>query len=176
MRGEEGLILCDRPFDPLSFHIGIAMIPDGKRGLLLSNGASIGGGCQQRHPAQKPYAAGRDRAEGKEVNRRLAPCARPSGDISRAQYCLLAGPRKASSGAEFGYPAFRRRVVMAESDDFKLVREIVAEGGRRYTNGNVDRSRYRRLVDPGWLNAFPTNMSDVMYQVTQRGKAAAKRF
>jgi hypothetical protein len=59
---------------------------------------------------------------------------------------------------------------------FKLVREIVAEGGRRYTNGNVDRSRYRRLVDLGWLNAFPTNMSDViMYQITQRGKAAAKR-
>ena len=65
---------------------------------------------------------------------------------------------------------------MAESGDFKLIREIVAEGGRRYTNGSVDRSRYRRLVDLGWLNAFPTNMSDVMYQITERGKAAAKRF
>ena len=49
------------------------------------------------------------------------------------------------------------------------------EGGRRYTSGNVDRSRFRRLVNLGWLNAFPTNMNEVMYQVTQRGKAAAKR-
>ena len=35
--------------------------------------------------------------------------------------------------------------------------------------------RCRRPVDLGSLNAFPTNMSDVLYQVTQRGKAAAKR-
>jgi hypothetical protein len=88
----------------------------------------------------------------------------------------LAGPRKASPGAEFGYPDFRRESLWLKLMIFKLVREIVAEGGRRYTNGNVDRSRYRRLVDLGWLNAFPTNMSDViMYQITQRGKAAAKR-
>jgi hypothetical protein len=74
-------------------------------------------------------------------------------------------------GAEFGYLGF----AMAEPEDFKLIREIVAEGGRRYTSGNVDRSRYRRLVDLGWLNAFPTNISDVLYQATERGQAAAKR-
>ena len=65
---------------------------------------------------------------------------------------------------------------MAEPDDFKLIREIVAEGGRRHTSGNVDRSRYRRLVDLGWLNEFPTNVIDVLYQVTPRGEAASKRF
>jgi hypothetical protein len=64
---------------------------------------------------------------------------------------------------------------MAQSDDFKLIREIVAQGGRRYTSGNVDCSRYQRLVDLGWLNAFPANMSEVMYQATEGGKAAAKR-
>ena len=64
---------------------------------------------------------------------------------------------------------------MAEPDDFKLIREIVAAGGSKYTSGNVDRSRYQRLVDLGWLNAFPTNISDVHYQVTARGKAAASR-
>ena len=53
---------------------------------------------------------------------------------------------------------------MAEPEDFKLIREIVASGGHKYTSGNIDRSRYQRLVDLGWLNAFVTNMSDVAYR------------
>jgi hypothetical protein len=57
--------------------------------------------------------------------------------------------------------------------NFRLIREIVAAGGSRYTSGNVDRSRYQRLVDLGWLDAFSTNIRDVKYQVTERGKAAA---
>jgi hypothetical protein len=68
-----------------------------------------------------------------------------------------------------------RYLLMALPDDFKLIREIVAAGGSRYTSGNVDRSRYQRLVDLGWLDAFATNISDVNYQVTERGKAAASR-
>jgi hypothetical protein len=64
---------------------------------------------------------------------------------------------------------------MAEPDDFKLIREIVAKGGSKYTSGNVDRRRYQRLVDLGWLNAFSINISDVHYQVTERGRAAASR-
>jgi hypothetical protein len=64
---------------------------------------------------------------------------------------------------------------MAEPNDFKLIREIVAAGGSEYTSGNVDRSGYQRLVDLGWLNAFSTNISDAHYQVTERGKAAASR-
>jgi predicted ABC-type ATPase len=64
---------------------------------------------------------------------------------------------------------------MAEPEDFKPIREIVASGGHKYTSGNIDRSRYQRLVDLGWLNAFVTNMSDVAYRVTERGKAAASR-
>ena len=62
---------------------------------------------------------------------------------------------------------------MAEPDDFKLIREIVAAGGSKYTSGNVDRRRYQRLVDLGWLNE--TNISDVHYQGTERGRAAASR-
>ena len=64
---------------------------------------------------------------------------------------------------------------MAEPDDFELMRDVVAAGGSKYTSGNVDRSRYQRLVDLGWLTAFSTNISDVHYQVTERGKAAAAR-
>ena len=60
------------------------------------------------------------------------------------------------------------------NDDLKLIREIVAHGGRRYTAGNVDRSRYQRLVDLGWLISFVTNASDVEYVASDRGKEAAK--
>ena len=58
-------------------------------------------------------------------------------------------------------------------EDLKLIRQIVASGGRKYTAGNIDRSRYDRLVDLGWLIPFKTNISDVEYQVTDEGRAAA---
>jgi hypothetical protein len=62
---------------------------------------------------------------------------------------------------------------MDDEDDLKLIRQIVASDGRKYTAGNIDRSRYDRLVDLGWLTPFKTNISDVEYQVTEKGRAAA---
>ena len=66
-----------------------------------------------------------------------------------------------------------REVVTGADEDLKLIRQIVASGGRKYTAGNIDRSRYDRLVDMGWLIPFKTNISDVEYQVTEKGRAAA---
>ena len=63
---------------------------------------------------------------------------------------------------------------MTTADEgLKLTRQIVASGGRKYTAENIDRSRYDRLVDMGWLIPFKTNISDVEYQVPERGRAAA---
>ena len=62
---------------------------------------------------------------------------------------------------------------MDDEDDLKLIRQIVASDGRKYTAGNIDRSRYNRLVDMGWLTPFKTNISDVEYQATDKGRAAA---
>jgi hypothetical protein len=62
---------------------------------------------------------------------------------------------------------------MAEPNDFKLIREIVAAGGSKYTSGNVDRGRYQHLVDLGWLNAFSTAMSIIKWLSAE--KAAASR-
>jgi hypothetical protein len=59
-------------------------------------------------------------------------------------------------------------------DDLKLIREIAARGGRKYTAGNIDRSRYQRLVDLGWLTPFVTNISDIEYVVTDVGKEVAR--
>ena len=58
-------------------------------------------------------------------------------------------------------------------DDLRLIRQIVTAGGRKYTAGNIDRSRYDRLVDLGWLTPFKTNISDVEYQATDKGREAA---
>ena len=57
-------------------------------------------------------------------------------------------------------------------EDLKLIRPIVASGGRKYTAGNIDRSKYDRLVDMGWLTPFRINISDVEYQATDKGRAA----
>jgi len=40
--------------------------------------------------------------------------------------------------------------------------------------GNIDRTRYQRLVDFSWLTPFETNASDVEYVAIDRGKEAAK--
>jgi hypothetical protein len=60
-----------------------------------------------------------------------------------------------------------------QGEDLKLIRQIVASDGRKYTAGNIDRSRYDRLVDMGWLTPFKTNISDVEYQVTEKGRTAS---
>ena len=65
---------------------------------------------------------------------------------------------------------------MAQPDDFKLIKQIVAAGGHKYMTGELDRDKYQRLVELGRLKASVTNISDVTYSVTERGRAAASRF
>jgi DUF3860-like len=62
---------------------------------------------------------------------------------------------------------------MTDEDDLKLIRQITASGGRKYTAGNIDRGKYDRLVNLGWLTSSATNVSDVEYQITKKGRAAA---
>jgi hypothetical protein len=63
--------------------------------------------------------------------------------------------------------------INMDDQHLKLIRQIVASDGRKYTAGNIDRSRYDRLVDMGWLTPFKTNISDVEYQVTESGRTAS---
>jgi hypothetical protein len=58
-------------------------------------------------------------------------------------------------------------------EDLKLIREIILHGGEKYTAGNIDRTRYERLVDLGWLTPFVTNSRDVQYAATDLGRTAA---
>jgi hypothetical protein len=70
-------------------------------------------------------------------------------------------------------PGLSKKVTIVQGEDLKLIRQIVASDGRKYTAGNIDRSRYDRLVDMGWLMPFKTNISDVEYQVTEKGRTAS---
>ena len=58
-------------------------------------------------------------------------------------------------------------------EDLILLREIAAQGGKRYTAGNVDRRRYQRLVDAGFLTPYTANISDVLYELTEAGRVVA---
>ena len=60
-------------------------------------------------------------------------------------------------------------------EDLKLIRQIVASGGRKYTAGNIYRGRYDRLVDMGWLIPSKFNISDVEYQATDEGPSGGSR-
>jgi hypothetical protein len=62
---------------------------------------------------------------------------------------------------------------MTDENDLKLIRHIIAGGGRKYTAENIDRRKYERLVDLDWLTSSATNISDVEYNVTEKGRAAA---
>ena len=65
--------------------------------------------------------------------------------------------------------------AQVEPTDLELIRRIASTGGRKYTAGNIDRQKYRRLVALGWLTEASVNISDVLYEVTDAGKAAALR-
>ena len=64
-------------------------------------------------------------------------------------------------------------MTIVQDEDIKLLRRIVSGGGRKYTAGNIDRGRYDRLVDLGWLTPFKTNISDVEYHVTEKGRTTS---
>ena len=64
---------------------------------------------------------------------------------------------------------------VVEPTDLELIHKITAAGGRKYTAGNLDRRKYQRLVALGWLTEVSVNISDVLYEVTEAGKATALR-
>ena len=51
-------------------------------------------------------------------------------------------------------------------DDIDILRKIIAQGGRKYTDSTIDQSAYQRLVDAGWLNVFRKDNQEVIYEVT----------
>jgi hypothetical protein len=62
------------------------------------------------------------------------------------------------------------RPMMPTMSDRQIFSELpFNDGGRLYTAGNVDRRKYDRLADLGWLEGASTNISDVEYHLTTTG-------
>jgi hypothetical protein len=53
-------------------------------------------------------------------------------------------------------------------EDLKLIRQIIVDGGRKYTAGNIDLRKYDQLTSAA------TNISDVEYLATEKGRATAR--
>jgi hypothetical protein len=64
-------------------------------------------------------------------------------------------------------------VTVDADDDHRLLRKLIEQGGRKYTAGNINRRKYERLVELGWLIATTPNISDVLYEVTDQGRQEA---
>ena len=64
---------------------------------------------------------------------------------------------------------------LAEPTDLELIRKIAITGGKKYTAGNIDRGKYQRLVALLWLTEASADISDVVYEATEAGKAATLR-
>ena len=62
---------------------------------------------------------------------------------------------------------------MPGPDDLTRLRKLIAQGCRKYTAGKIDRSKYERLVELGWLTAESTNVTDVVYEVSDKGRRDA---
>jgi hypothetical protein len=60
--------------------------------------------------------------------------------------------------------------MMPTATDRRLFSELPFNDGRLYTSGNVDRRKYDRLVNLGWVKAVSTNISDVEYHLTLAGR------
>ena len=63
--------------------------------------------------------------------------------------------------------------MTADPDDIRLLSKLIEQGGRKYTAGSIDRRKYERLVAFGWLTATSPNVSDVLYEVTDKGRQDA---
>jgi hypothetical protein len=61
------------------------------------------------------------------------------------------------------------RPMMPTVNDRQIFSELPFNDGKLYTAGNVDRRKYDRLTDLGWVEGVSTNISDVEYHLTVAG-------
>ena len=56
-------------------------------------------------------------------------------------------------------------MIELTEDDLKLLRQIWRAGGKKYTAGSIDRTRYVRLETAGLLKGHAANANDVIYEL-----------
>jgi len=83
-----------------------------------------------------------------------------------AEVALAPRPR----GVTAGMPALEDDIVIPTPTDRTVLDEMTFTNGRFHTQGNVNRRKYERLEDIGWLTHHCPSLSDVDYILTPAGR------
>jgi hypothetical protein len=62
------------------------------------------------------------------------------------------------------------KLIPTEADSQVLI-TMQFTNGKCYTAGNINRRKYQRIEDVGWIKGIATNISDVEYYLTETGRA-----
>jgi hypothetical protein len=68
-------------------------------------------------------------------------------------------------------PVLEEEKIIPTEADGRVLNSMKFTDGKCYTGGNINRHKYQRLEDIGWIKGICTNISDVEYYLTAAGKA-----
>ena len=68
-------------------------------------------------------------------------------------------------------PVLEREMLTPAAADSRVLSSMKFTNGKCYTSGNMDRRKYERLEEIGWIKGLSTNPSDVEYYLTDTGHA-----
>ena len=79
--------------------------------------------------------------------------------------------RMVERGGAIPVPVLEKEKMMPTEVDSMVLISMQFTNGRYYTAGNVNRRKYERLEEIGWIKGISTNISDVEYYLTETGRA-----
>ena len=68
-------------------------------------------------------------------------------------------------------PTIEKEKIIPTEADCKVLSSMQFTDGKFYTAGNMNRRKYVRIEDIGWIKGIATNISDVEYYLTATGRA-----
>jgi hypothetical protein len=68
-------------------------------------------------------------------------------------------------------PVLEREMLTPVAADSRVLSSMKFTNGKCYTSGNMDRRKYERLEEVGWIKGLSMNLSDVEYYLTDTGRA-----
>jgi hypothetical protein len=72
---------------------------------------------------------------------------------------------------EIPAPVLEKEKMLPTEADSQFLSSMQFKNGRCYTAGNINRRKYERIEDIGWIKGISTNISDVEYHLTETGRA-----
>jgi hypothetical protein len=68
-------------------------------------------------------------------------------------------------------PVLEKEKAIPTEADGRVLNSMQFNNGKCYTAGNINRRKYQRIEDVGWIKGIATNISDVEYYLTEAGRA-----